>query len=119
MHQSVYRKSGFIALCLSAAVFLAQCSQSSPPADGTLTGVASPCIGPAATSAQISDTPVIVRLTQGSRVVAQQTLKGTHQYRFVVPAGEYVIVVSGGSPPARVLSRSGMTADVNIPSVCR
>ena len=105
-------------VCLSG-LLLAQCAQSPPPADGTITGVASSCTGPIA-SAGYQRLAVSVYLTQGSRAVAHQTVKGTHTYRFVVPSGDYVVATheGDGSKPVPVTVRSGQTTHADIPSYC-
>jgi len=108
-----------VAICMTGLV-LAQCSQNSPPANGTITGVASPCVGVAITPGGYSKIPVTVYLTQGSRHIAQQTVTGTHTYRFVVPAGNYVVATheGEGSKPVPVTVRSGQTTNANIPNYC-
>lgn len=111
-------RSGWVLLGLCGFV-LAQCSQNSPPADGVITGVASPCIG-VITPAGSHGLSVTVYLTQGTRAVAHQTVRGTHTYRFVVPAGHYVAATreGDGSRPVTVAARSGKTSHANIPSYC-
>ena len=105
-------------LCLSG-LLLAQCTQRSPPANGTITGVASPCVG-VITSAAYQRLSVTVYLSQGARTVAHQTVKGTHTYRFVVPAGPYVVATheGDGSKTVPVTLHSGQTIHADIPSYC-
>jgi hypothetical protein len=55
-------------------LLLAQCTQISTPADGTITGVASPCIGPI-TSVAYHRLSVGVYLTQGERAITHQALR--------------------------------------------
>ena len=111
-------------VCVLSLV-LVGCGQSSltahpRAANGTITGIASPCVGQAFTPTQYGKLPVTVYLTQGSRLVAQQTVKGTHTYRFAVPAGNYVVNTheNGGSKPVSMTVRSGQTTHADIPSIC-
>lgn len=108
-----------MAIACIGALALTACSKT-PTANGTITGVASPCVGPPITSTQLSELPVTVYLTQGSQKVAQQTVKSTHTYRFVVPAGNYVVATheGEGSKPVAVTARSGQTSHADIPSFC-
>lgn len=101
------------------ALGLDACGTNSQP-DGTVTGVASPCVG-TITAAQLNRLSVVVYLTQGSRLVARQTVTGTHTYRFVVPVGSYVVATheGEGSKPRSVMVRSGQTTHADIPSYCR
>jgi hypothetical protein len=59
------RRWGWLVFGLSG-LLAAQCTQGSPTADGTITGVASPCIG-AITSAGYHRLSVTVYLTKGAR----------------------------------------------------
>ena len=106
-------------LCLAALV-LAQCGQNSTPPEGAVTGIASPCVGPM-TSTTYRDLPVTVYLTRQARPVAEQTVKGTHTYRFVIPAGNYVVATheGEGSKPVSATVHVGGTTHANIPSFCR
>ena len=112
------RRASLVSVSL-AVLGLAACG-TNPPPDGTVTGVASPCVGPPITSTQYSHRPVTVYLTKGSRTVAQQIVKGTHIYRFAVPAGSYVVATHEGeaSKPVAVTMRSGQTTHADIPSYC-
>ena len=113
------RRWSWVLLALSG-LLLAQCTRNSSPADGTIAGVASPCVG-VITPAGYHGLPVTVYLTQGARAVAHQTVRGTHTYRFVVPAGDYVVATheGDGSKPVPVGARSGHTSHADIPSYCR
>jgi hypothetical protein len=75
----------------------------------------------AVTSTQYGNLSVTVYLTQGSRRVALQTVRGAHTYRFDVPAGHYIVATheGGASKPVAVTVRSGRTAKADIPSLCR
>jgi hypothetical protein len=112
------RRWSWITLCLSGLV-LAQCTTNSPPAKGTVTGVAAPCIGPI-TSTGYQKLEVTVYLTRGLRLVADQTVKGTHTYRFVVASGNYIVATheGEGSRPVPVTVRPGQTTHADIPSYC-
>lgn len=114
-----YRRWGWLALCL-LGLLLSQCAQKSPPADGTITGVAAPCVGVMITPTGGNGLSVTVYLTQGGRAVSHQTVRGTHTYRFVVPAGHYVVATheGGGSRPVLVTVRSGQITHADIPSYC-
>jgi hypothetical protein len=110
------------ALCL-LGLMLAQCSHNPPSADGAITGIAHPCVGPAslALSQQyVQHLPVTVLLNQGSRLVAHLTVRGAHTYRFVVPAGDYVVTTHQGDGPNHisVTVHPGQAALANIPSNC-
>lgn len=117
MYKSAPRlhRTALVSMWLAGLALMA-CGQS-PAANGTITGVASPCVGPAITYSRL---PVTVYLTQGARLVAHQTVKGTHTYRFVVPAGSYVVATheGEGSKPVPVTVRSGQTTHADIPSLC-
>jgi hypothetical protein len=108
-----------LAIVCLFGLLLAQCSQSSSPADGAIAGVASPCVG-AIASAGYHGLSVTVYLSQGGRAVTHQTVRGTHTYRFDVPAGHYVIATheGDGSKPVPVVVRSEQTTHANIPSYC-
>jgi hypothetical protein len=112
------RRWSWVSLCLFG-LLLAQCTQNSPPPDGTIMGVASPCVG-VITPAGYHGLSVTVDLTQGARAVAHQTVKGTHTYRFVVPAGHYIVATheGDGSKPVPVTVHSGQTIHTDIPSYC-
>jgi len=57
---------------------------------GTVTGVASPCIGVASMS-YIRTLPVRVTLRHYGRVVAHQTVTGSHVYRISRSPGRYLL----------------------------
>jgi len=61
---------------------------------------------------------VMVYLAQGSRAVAQETVKGTHIYRFKVPAGNYTVATHAGSEPMNVVVHAAHLTRANIPSYC-
>lgn len=108
-----------VALAICALGFAAGCSTGSTA--GTVTGVASPCIGSGVTSAEYANLPVEVTLTQASHTIASQTVKGKHVYRFTALPGTYVVSTheGQGSMPVRLALSSSGVARVNIPSTCR
>ena len=112
------RRWSWVVLCLFG-LLLAQCTKNSPPPDGTITGVASPCVG-VVTSAGYHGLSVTVYLTQAARAIAHQTVNGAHTYTFVVPSGHYVVATheGDGSKPVPVTVRSGQTNHTDIPSYC-
>jgi hypothetical protein len=84
-----------------------------PGSSGYVSGTASPCGlgGP--------DKLVEVRLSQGSRVVAVETVTGGHRFSFSEPAGWYVLSSDQSEvKPVRVQLVSGLSAVVNLPSSC-
>jgi hypothetical protein len=87
---------------------------------GVITGVAAPCVGVAIRPGGYSKIAVTVYLTRGSRAVSQQTVAGSHVYRFVVPGGPYTVATheGGGSKPVNVLVRAGRVTHADIPSYC-
>jgi hypothetical protein len=106
-----------VVLCLCGRL-LSQRARNSPPQDGTITGVASPCIGTPADHPKLS---VTVYLTHGARELSDQKVKGTYTYRFVVHTGSDVVDTheGGASKPVLVTVHSGPTVRADIPSVCR
>ena len=125
MRHRAVRRWCLMTVCVTGFV-LAQCGQKAGPgttdsANGTITGVASPCDPFAITSSsQYRQLPVTVYLTRGSRTEAEQIVKGTHTYRFSVPAGDYVVATheGGGSKPLAITVHAGRTVHANIPSYC-
>jgi hypothetical protein len=105
-------------VCL-AAIASGCASGTSAPSQGTITGVAQPCFGIAipADSAQLA---VTVTLSHQGQVVARQTVRGSHTYRFTVAHGSYVVASQEGegSSPVNVALSAGRTAHVDIPSHC-
>jgi len=86
---------------------------------GVITGVASPCVGYAATASQMAMLPVRVTLTEGSRSVTSVIVRGSHTYRFAEPPGRYVVLSDqAGVTPAIVNLRSGQVAHIDLISPC-
>ncbi len=102
-------------ICL-ASVTLTACSEGSTPGDatrGTVAGNAFPCTN-------FNKARVTVYLTHGSRAESRQTVEGAQPYRFLVPAGNYVLVTNEKlvTKPVSVTVRAGHTTHVNIPTFC-
>jgi len=88
-----------------------------PP--GVITGVASPCVGYAATASQMAKLPVRVTLTESSRSVTSVIVRGSHIYRFVESPGRYTVSSDqAGVMPTSVNLRSGQLAHVDLISPC-
>jgi hypothetical protein len=86
---------------------------------GVVSGVAEPCEGPPLPQAQYEAVPVRVRLIKNSRVVATQTVTGSHTFRFVTSPGEYVVRSNqSATSPAQVTITPGVTTTVNLYSAC-
>jgi hypothetical protein len=85
-----------------------------------VTGVAAPCTGPVLPGA-LARLPVTVTLSRASRVVATQSVRGRHVYRFAASPGAYVVASKerGGSRPVRVTVQPGATTVVPIRSSCK
>ena len=116
MRPRTARRWSCVALCLAGLV-LAQCSRGSSPTNGTISGVARPCLGTAPPGGWNERAiPVTVMLYQRSRVVARQIVKGSDIYRFEVPAGRYKVVAYPGS--VYVTVRAGETSHANIYNPC-
>ncbi len=90
-----------------------------PSASGVVTGYAEPCVGPFRTQAQISEIPVRVTLEDHSRVVASQTVRGSHTYRLTVPPGRYRISTDAASRPVDITVHSGGVVRTDLISSCR
>lgn len=85
---------------------------------GVVTGIAYPCVGPHRTSAQLANIPVRVTMSQRSKVVASQTVRGSHTYRFAVPPGQYM-VSSATSPHVSITIYTGEKRRANLDSFCK
>jgi hypothetical protein len=112
---------GIKGLIPTAAVVLTLCFASgcsSGPTTGVVTGVAYPCVGPHRTSAQLANIPVRVTIRQRSKVIARETVRGSHTYRFDMPPGQYV-VSSRTSGPTSITLHAGEVDRTNLPSFCK
>ena len=86
---------------------------------GVVSGVAAPCEGPWRPQTQYEAIPVLVQLVKNSRVVAMQTVVGSHIFRFAASPGEYVVRSNqSATSPAPVTITAGATTTVNIYSAC-
>jgi hypothetical protein len=99
-----------------AGVALTACSQGPTPGEasrGTVTGRTFACVN-------FNKAKVIVDLTHGSRTISRQTVEGAKPYRFLVPAGNYVLITNQKlvSKPVGVAVRAGQTTHADIPSLC-
>lgn len=96
---------------------LAACGQPTQTS-GTVTGLASPCIGPPFPGLNTHDFQYTVSIYQGSRKVSEQRLTGDagSTYRFSVPPGRYQLRNPPGS--MNVTVREGKTTHVNLFEPC-
>jgi len=113
---------GLLAACGGAAT-----TTTTPPGAGTtttgpagvITGVASPCVGYAATASQMAQLPVRVTLTEGSRTVTSVIVRGSHTYRFIEPPGRYIVSSDqSGVTPTGVNLRPSEVAHIDLISPC-
>ena len=80
---------------------------------GAVSGVASPCGLPGPKQR------VVVRLSQNSKVVAIETVTGSHHFIFSEPVGWYVLSSDQSKvKPVRVQLISSLDVIVNLPSDC-
>ena len=103
---------------LAVVLTLGACSACSVPshAPAVLSGVAAPCPNPFWGGVPRSRIPVRVVLTKSARIVASETLKGRHIYRFVVSPGRCVVRSDApGERAVGVTLRFDETANVGIP----
>jgi hypothetical protein len=86
---------------------------------GTISGVASPCEGPALSQQKLDAIKVRVQLIKKTQVIAMQTVTGSHTYRFDVPVGAYVVRSNqSATTPMTVTIMTGQTRTVNLYSGC-
>ncbi len=102
---------GFAALTLAGCGHAIQTS-------GTVTGKASPCVGPPAPGLNPDKFRYTVSIYQGTRMVAQQRLTGdtSSAYQFTVPAGHYQVRNYPGKVDVTV--RAEQTAHANLFEPC-
>lgn len=114
-------KSMLIGLICIAA-FGAGCGRgATPSAFGTVTGIAEPCVGPPVSQSVLRSMPVTVTLSHNAHIVARQTIRGPHVFRFTAGAGAYVVstVEGDGSNSEDVKLTNGKTIHAaTIPSNC-
>jgi hypothetical protein len=105
---------------LSACTFQASPPANTKPAVGFVTGVASPCFGPFRPGFLPAKSKVRVQLSGDERLIASQTVTGSHVYRLAAPPGTYMVSSDqGGTTPQFVTVSKGKTRKVNLISVCR
>ena len=99
---------------------IAGCGRSASPTSAVVTGIATPCVG-AATTAQYARDPVKVTVKAGRRTFASETMTGSHDYRFVVPQGRYIVYSDQFQVPLFVpaVLQSGETDHVNLVPSCK
>jgi hypothetical protein len=118
------RRSLAIAL-LPLATLASGCASTTSPSgstgqasDGIVSGVAAPCEGPYR-SDQYEAVPVHVQLLKDNRVVAVQTVTGSHTFRFAAAPGEYVVRSNqSATSPHHFKVTPGSSTTVNIYSAC-
>jgi hypothetical protein len=112
-------RSAGLALVFLAFVALtfAGCDQTAQTA-GTVTGQASPCVGPPAPGENLNRLRYTISLKQGRRTIAHQTLTGdtASTYRFQVPAGHCRVKNFPGSES--VIVRARQTTHTNLFESC-
>jgi hypothetical protein len=87
--------------------------------EGIVSGVASPCEGPYMPQAKFDAIKVRVQLLKDSRVVAEQTVTGSHTFHFAAPPGSYVVRSNqSATTPATVTVTDGQRKTVNLYSAC-
>jgi hypothetical protein len=112
-------KSAVVAVAIMSLVVLtfAGCGQPAQT-NGTVTGQASPCIGPPAPGENLQKFRYTISLELGFRTISRQTLTGdtAATYRFEVPTGRYRVKNFPGS--MSVVVRAGYTTHVNLFEAC-
>ena len=106
----------WVAVFAMVGALLAACGEGATT--GSLTGHAAPCLGPHLAPAQRATIPVRVTVTEHSKVIADQTVRGSHTYRFNLAPGRYV-VSSNASRPVSIILRAGEVQRVNLGDLCK
>ena len=119
------RRSLGLALLLIVVLGSGCATTASPPsaqgktAGTIISGVASPCEGPYLTQAKLEAIPVRVQLLHNSRVVAEQTVTGSHTFHLAAPPGSYVVRSDqSATTPITVTVADGQRRTVNLYSAC-
>ncbi len=87
---------------------------------GYISGNAQLCQGPAASQQTQEATPVRIELIHGSKVVRMDTVRGSHNYRFAVPPGTYLVESDqGGTTPKTITVAADQRRTVDLLSICR
>ena len=121
---SIHRWSFAIAVVPVVALASGCASTASSPTTtlqpmGVVAGVASPCEGPYMPPAKLAAIPVRVQLLKNSRVVAEQSVTGSHTFHFAAPSGSYEVRSNqSATAPATVELADGQRKVVNLYSAC-
>ena len=70
------------------------------------------------TSDVIASVPVRVTIMGHSKIIANQTVRGSHTYRFNVAPGRYV-VSSNASQPVSIILHAGEVLRVDLGDECK
>jgi hypothetical protein len=107
-----------VAIAASGCGSTTESGKASSTQPGTVTGVASPC-GSLATKAEYAQRAVQVLLSAHSKVVASETVTGTHIFKFTEPPGSYVLTSHQSYVhPVTVILHTGKTTQVNLYANC-
>jgi len=113
----------FVVLLLPAIALVSGCTtttSSEKSTMGYISGNAQLCQGPYASQQAQAATPVRIELIDENKVVRAETVKGSHNYRFSVPPGTYLVKSDqGGTTPKTITVAAGFTRTVDLPSICR
>jgi hypothetical protein len=114
----MHGRRGAISVVWLAAVASGCGGGSAQASQGTITGVAEPCV--AIPNSPLAAQTVSVTLSHDGHVIARQIVRGLHVYRFSTAPGTYVVSSSEGegSMSVHVTVYSGHTVHANIPYTC-
>jgi len=125
---SVPKRRGAVLTALAASGFvLVGCGSATsahppttqPPTLGIVTGIASPCTGPAAPAPGRVVTVVLRRLSQAFPTVLRQKVKGDFVYRFEVLPATYRVTSDQSYAPVRYVTvHIGKTARLDLSPSC-
>lgn len=116
------KTAGSIGILVTLAVALSACSGAG--GEGTVTGVASPCGGPAGPGSQLPGwvfEPVHVQAVLGGHTVATEVVsyrKDRDRYWLSLQPGKYSIASTSDPRGVMVTLRAGQRVTVNIPDLC-
>jgi hypothetical protein len=119
-------KSRFAAVLLTGVVALAALGASLAAVEssgsGTVTGMAAPCIG-VITSSEYAAIPVRISLRQVGHTVSTETVHGRSRFRFVVPAGSYLLTSDAtheaGLPSQPITVKANETVRLDLIPHCK
>ena len=90
-----------------------------PSDSGFINGNATPCNGSHLTPRQLARVPVKVFITNVGKPYFSETTTGTHQFRFIVDPGTYILTSDqSGTAPVRVTLKVYTTVNVKLISMC-